>query len=336
MRSLVLFLLLLPVFAQEATIHDQELMLERYKALVVNPANAKTSMSVDQRKELLKIISQDSVASLASISLYDPPQNDQPIGEIGYCYGRAMAGHLYARKLGLDDNSIKKIFAAGDMQNGTVRWRFHMATVVPDENGKLFAVDPIMPGLIRRYNNEFQTDLDPMNPLDIETWMKIVKKYYDNTEAILAKNPGLADNPDFKGTVKFYLTNSEPIMVDMREVPANLELENGRRIIEVLFNPDNHSGFTKLPGEEFFYEVDDPLTLRAFFTTPEESLADQFNFYRMDVDIFYILDDVAKETTRNYLYNGKQPGEEEFQHFSLGYFPSLLKNIENYVEVINE
>jgi hypothetical protein len=321
-----------------ATISAQMKMVDRYEILVKESPEVLAELNPEQRKNLLNIVSNNDVASLAVIDLFDPPQNTQEVGEIGYCYGRAMASHLIARKMGLAQSSIKKIFAAGDMQNQTVRWRFHMSTLVLGEDTLYYAVDPIMPSLIKSYNMQNGSGIDPDAPVLPKMWIKIVKFFYDNTEKIMSDNPGLETNPDFTGTIKFYVTNTDAMMVDMREIPANLEVENGKRIIEVLFNPEQYPGFEAeyfdIEGEQElgYYHVTDTKTLDDFFMTYNEPLVEQFDFFKVDVRIFYIKDDVLSEARRHYLYNGKQPDAEDFQHFSLGYFPSLLTSIENLTE----
>lgn len=335
--SVVLFTSL-GVAQVRAPISAQAEMWRQYDAIVDGSPSVLTSLNEGQRRKLLEVVSQNEVASLAKLNVYDPPQNNQPTGEIGYCYGRAMAAHLLARRMGLAESAMKKIFAAGDMQNETVRWRFHMAALVAGEDGKLYAIDPIVPGLINRYNRKHGTGHDPLNPVTPEFWTVLIREGYDNTERILQKYPDLANHPEFTGTIKFYVADTDAIMVDMREVPANLETENGERINEILFNPLAKPGFSpvyftdedRAAGRIGYYLVESESAKRNYFMTRDEPLVDQFNFFDLEVTIFYIDQDILKTARRFYLYNGKLPGESEFQHYEKGYFPQLLRSIAEF------
>lgn len=60
--------------------------------------------------------------------------------EIGYCFGRATYAHLALLKMGVDRDSIRKIWAVGEMK-GYVSWQFHVATIVRQKDGKWYAID---------------------------------------------------------------------------------------------------------------------------------------------------------------------------------------------------
>lgn len=336
---LILFSLRLFAFdafavTEPATVSAQKQMWDRWENIVFNSENLLPALDASQRRQLLQEVTNNEVAKFSALKIYDPPQNDRPDSEIGYCFGRAMAAHLIARKMGLEESSMKKIFAAGDMQNNTVRWRFHMATLVRGEDSKYYAIDPIIPKMVQRYNVKHGTQLDPLDPVDDSFWTVLISENYDNTSKILEKYPELSENPDFTGTIKFYEAPTDTIMVDMREVPATLDVENGERIIEILFDPGSKSGFTPVyfpedpSGKVGYWSVDSAEAARRYFMVKEEPLTDQFSFFSLSVDILFVKDDVLDKTKLRYLYNGKLPNQEDFQHYSLGYFPSLLKSIE--------
>ncbi len=325
------------------SIDDQNKMWQRYDAIVEESEAFKDSLDADERKLLLNIVMENPVAKSSSSTIFDPPQHPgRPGGEIGYCYGRAMASHLLARKMGLKESSMRKIFAAGDMQNGRVRWRNHMATVVKGEDGKEYVIDPIMPGIIRRSTLPQAQDLDPLAPVTPKQWTELVADTYDNTEAILVKQPDLADNPNFTGTIKFYLASTEAMLVEMREVPALVELENGERIIEILFTPSKKVGFEaiyfskedKEAGKVGIWEVTDPKAESDFFMVKNEAIKDRFDFFKINLEILNIKDDQSIRIPLEYLFHGKlEPTfEAPFQHFSKGYFPSLLQTIEEFTD----
>ena len=215
-----------------------------------------------------------------------------------------------------------------------------MATLVTGEDGNYYAIDPIVPALILRYNRKHGTQIDPFNPVQPAFWTTLIREGYDNTARILEKYPELKDNPKFTGTIKFYIADSDAMMVDMREVPAHLTVENGERINEILFDPLTKPGFSAVyfTAEDEalrkvgYYSVDGESAKRNYFMVQNEEVVDRFNFFDLDVTIFYVQEDVVKTAKRFYLYNGKLEGQAEFQHYSKGYFPSLLQSVQNFAE----
>ena len=332
------------------TLDQQFDMWNRYEQIVVNSAETIQSLDQSQRQKLLTLVLNNPVATLSSevINKWDPPANNRA-GEIGYCFGRAMATHLIARKLGLAETSMKKIFAAGDMANGQIRWRFHMATMVKGtEDGLFYVIDPIMPSIIRPGDDLQANTLSPAN------WIKMVKREYDNTQKTLEfyEEEKLSFSENYQniieekleivrseGTIKFYITPTDAIMVDMRLVPAHLLVENGHHLNEVLFTPTLEENFIPLSEvSEHIWEINDQVTLDKYFMTKTEPLVDQFNFFKLDAKINYIKDNAWLTTERNYLFNGAKYDVEQdltnlFEEFKYleadqGYFPSLFTNIE--------
>lgn len=58
---------------------------------------------------------------------------DQPDVSIGYCFGRASFAHLLLLKMGVQKESIFKMWAVGPMKvhgNDTMTWQFHVTPVV--------------------------------------------------------------------------------------------------------------------------------------------------------------------------------------------------------------
>ena len=57
-------------------------------------------------------------------------QYDQAHCKIGYCFGRAYLAHMILLKMGLQQDSIRKVWAVGKMNSGTdhIMWDFHVAT----------------------------------------------------------------------------------------------------------------------------------------------------------------------------------------------------------------
>ncbi|MBX3018078.1 MAG: hypothetical protein KF767_09325 [Bdellovibrionaceae bacterium] len=56
--------------------------------------------------------------------------NKQPGVEIGFCFGRATYTHLMLLHLGVLKDSIKKVWAVGNLNSGDLVWQFHVATIV--------------------------------------------------------------------------------------------------------------------------------------------------------------------------------------------------------------
>lgn len=56
--------------------------------------------------------------------------NKHPGVEIGFCFGRATYTHLMLLHLGVLKDSIKKVWAVGNLNSGDLVWQFHVATIV--------------------------------------------------------------------------------------------------------------------------------------------------------------------------------------------------------------
>lgn len=87
-------------------------------------------------QEIVRRIDESPVTSPWSADKYDPS------GEMGFCFGRAMAAHLEALSMNVDKDSILKLFAVGRFVTGESRWRYHVTTLIRAENGDWWAVDP--------------------------------------------------------------------------------------------------------------------------------------------------------------------------------------------------
>ncbi len=74
------------------------------------------------------------------IGMYKYERIDQGVN-IGYCFGRATYAHLALIKNGVDKNAVRKIWAVGPMNTGTIDWAFHVATIVRADNGEWITVD---------------------------------------------------------------------------------------------------------------------------------------------------------------------------------------------------
>lgn len=87
---------------------------------------------------------------------------EQESTSIGYCFGRATFVHLMLLKMGLQKESIQKIWAVGSMKAGGINWQFHVATMAFVENVGWTVIDS-----------------NHMYPMPIRDWMA---HYYRQSE----------------------------------------------------------------------------------------------------------------------------------------------------------
>jgi len=247
-------------FALQALAVDQGALQQRYDDLDVRPAAVHAFLNPEERQALLKAVDEHPVAKLAALAQYDPPP-----GGIGFCFGRAMAAHLLARQMGLERRAILKLFAAGNMQDHGTRWRFHVTTLVLGEDGRWYTIDPVM------------VDIGHTKPMLPGEWIQEVEKTF-------------VDKPHFPQNIaRYYITDPDAVMVDMRVVPATLGDENNERIIETGFSPER-------PGFELerqvgdlkgfnVYRVDDDAAEKYLLRRHSRAAQDEFNFNGLDIVI---------------------------------------------------
>jgi hypothetical protein len=242
--SLVVLFLSIPAFSDLQS--DAEAL---YRELTDRPAT-KTALTKKERQEIFNEVSRHRVASLAQLDKYDPT------GEIGFCFGRAMATHLIARKHGLAEESVRKLFVIGDLrQSENPEWRFHVTTLVRGEEGGWFAIDPIM---------EFP--IAPGTPLPMDRWMQIVEKVWDK-----------------KKQAKFYEVTPKTVLPDLREVP-DVDKENGNFIIEIRFQPTKDKGFARAMVGERLYYVPSDVSEADYFMQVGEKRVDTFLFEALKIN----------------------------------------------------
>ncbi|QDK38554.1 protein-glutamine glutaminase family protein [Bdellovibrio sp. NC01] len=91
-------------------------------------------------RKLYEEVTRHPVARLLKVNKYDPDH------KMGFCFGRAMTAHLEALYMGIDKNSIRKVFVAGSMKAivGDIIWQFHVATAVKSSDGGWWVIDPFV------------------------------------------------------------------------------------------------------------------------------------------------------------------------------------------------
>ncbi len=192
------------VMDEQAPVED-DVVRERYYRIKKFDITKHQSFDINQIRTLFFNTDENEVAGLDYIYKYDPTE------ALGFCFGRAMAAHLIALKMGLKEENIKKLFVVGDLRSTREpEWRFHVTTIVKGPDNVWYAIDPVLSYAMR-----------------MDTWIGRVQSIWDrNRKAI------------------FYITRADAIMPDMSFVPA-IEEEKGENIIELAFNPLNKPGFDK-------------------------------------------------------------------------------------------
>lgn len=201
------------------------------------------SFSTAQRTFLYNDLARNEVATVSRLGTYDPD------GILGFCFGRAMAAHLIAMRMGLRPEGLRKLFIVGELKTGTgTGWRFHVTTLVKGDDSQWYC-------------------MDTTEGMKLET----VKNYIDR----------LRERWDRGKKARLYITDVSAVLPDVRTVPDVAE-ERGTSIIELSFNPARVEGFTpdSSMGEEL-YEIDGERTRRYFICTGEP---DGFDFQKIVIN----------------------------------------------------
>ncbi len=88
---------------------------------------------------IYRLVNQNPVSSLDLYNKYNPIGAD-----VGFCWGRAMTVQLEAIARKIAPDSIKKVFAVGDLNSGNTNWRYHVTTIIKGKDRTWWAIDPIM------------------------------------------------------------------------------------------------------------------------------------------------------------------------------------------------
>lgn len=208
--SLALWLAAPFAFAEEPEIYRQ------YLALQDGLPQTKDGLSAAERDELFRSVSSNRVLNVDELGHYDPK------GYIGFCFGRAMGAQLLARKMSVKKESIAKLFIVGDLRSGAdPEWRFHVTTLVKGEDGRWYAIDPILG-----------------RPMPAEEWIATVKRVWDK-----------------KNEAKLYLAPSDTVMPDVTRDPNG---KTGKYLIELGFEPSGKRGFKEEKlGDHDVWKVSD-------------------------------------------------------------------------------
>ncbi len=91
----------------------------------------------------------------------DDDRYQRPDSDTGFCFGRATYLHLTALKMGLQKDSILKIWAIGPMKsslNAEITWGYHVSTMVYTKEGGWLVIDPnyYMPQSFESWMQQYQ------------------------------------------------------------------------------------------------------------------------------------------------------------------------------------
>jgi len=147
----------------EETAKLNEDSLKMLRDLPMPPANPKrkAGLSVAEIEALYKAALKNPQVKKSLCGTYNGS------GQLGFCWGRAMAVHLQALHSKVSNQSVRKLWAVGEMKSDSIAWRYHVSTVVRSDQGIWYAVDPIFPG-----------------PMPVEEWYANLKAGYAGTEFV--------------------------------------------------------------------------------------------------------------------------------------------------------
>lgn len=140
---------------KEATAKNEQVLLGLKNSPTNSSSKRKIGLDDGEMHSLFREVYDHPVAAIAKVPKYEAYQKG-----IGYCFGRATAAHLTALKNGVDKDSIRKIWALGDLRTGDVNWRYHVTTAVRNKKGEWIAIDPIFG-----------------RPMPVDEWYKEMKKF---------------------------------------------------------------------------------------------------------------------------------------------------------------
>jgi len=188
-----------------------------------------TGFDARQRESLFRAVADHKVAGLDQLDKYDPT------GIIGFCFGRAMAAHLIALRMGLTQDNIRKLFIVGDLRSGDKpEWRFHVTTLVRGIDGAWYAVDPVLP-----------------EAMEMSAWIAKVQDTWDKGRKS-----------------RLYVTPADTVLPKLSVFPETPEAETGELIIELKFDPKGKKGFEaveSLPDKKTMaFDVDAERAARYF------------------------------------------------------------------------
>jgi hypothetical protein len=120
------------------TYADNRRLMQHLDGLPVPAARGSrhSTFTPQQAQDLHDRVSRNPVASLCQLPNYDRT------GTSGFCFGRAVATHVEALRMGLNRDSIRKVWAMGEVSgpNGRI-WSYHVSTAVRGQDRRWYVID---------------------------------------------------------------------------------------------------------------------------------------------------------------------------------------------------
>lgn len=186
--------------AQVRLLNDQVL-----RALPTSGGGSLTSTEI---REVLKAMVAHPIVGPAGYAKYDPDHR------VGFCFGRAAFAHLELLARGARAQEVAKIFALGSLRHRGGPWRFHVATVVKDDQGRWWAVDSLQKDIL-----EVGAWIRAVNAMDIDPKAPTVRYYVTDPakfQPLLgAYEAKMLQDPLFNG----YFVDLAGALRDARELP---------------------------------------------------------------------------------------------------------------------
>jgi hypothetical protein len=216
-------------------------LLRKY-LLIEHGSSSRTGfLTSAERRKLYEGVDHHKVAGIEALKKYDPD------GTLGLCYGRAVAVHLMALRMGLAPTAIRKLFIVGRLTYAEDKeWRFHVATIVRGDDSLWYAIDPTL-GL----------------PLaTVPDWLAEVRHRWSGGRPLT-----------------LYLTPPSAIIPDISHYPDKKGgTESGNYILDLTFNPSAKVGFPLRKRMGIFCHLPTSKNLRRYFMQAGNKEGLRFDF----------------------------------------------------------
>jgi len=219
--------------------------LPLYQTILKDCSTTRKALTGQEQQYIYDLVASGNVTSLGALGRYDPDH------QIGFCFGRAMAVHLLSRRMGLAEDSIRKLFIVGCLgSGGKTEWRFHVATVVKGCDGAWHTVEMNV----------------AKGPLPVQDWVAEMHRVWD---------PGKK--------ARLYAASPSWVLPDVRTF-REINEERGEDLIELSFDPSYRTGFNSCTSfGARLYEVDD-LTAGRYFIGIDEDEHNRFDFRQIIIN----------------------------------------------------
>lgn len=122
--------------ASEVQNMNQQTLASIQSEIPIFQWHKKNSADLDLLQDVYNTILHHKVVSSAKVQKYNRPEIN-----LGYCFGRATYVHLKLLSLGIQKESIQKIWAVGPMSTYMGKWSFHVATMAYNKDYGWIVID---------------------------------------------------------------------------------------------------------------------------------------------------------------------------------------------------